>query len=326
MKKVITILLLATFLLASTAEAQLYKEEITSRDITLTLDPPTPGTNEEVTANLSSLLVDVNRMIVTWFIDGQIIESGYGENEVTFTTGDQGETTSIEAYIQIDTQNAIRKWARVSPADLDILWEADTYTPPFYRGKALPTPESFIRIVGIPNVRNEGAQKLENGMVFNWRLNGKNVPDESGYAANPLIIRNDFLRLEERVDLEVIHRDGLTKAVASTIVPILDPEVIVYEEDSYLRKANAVDTNNRKSILRFQAEPYYFSVKNELMNTLSFNWFMNGSTILEQTSNKKNELIATLPEEGAVTELGVKIDHPSKPLQETDIVNFNVIQ
>lgn len=330
MKNFSLIIVLFVFLFSafhtSEIKAQSNIEQIESRDISLFLTPETPGTNETVTAELSSLLVDVNRMLITWFVDGEVVKSGFGETEISFSTGEQGEITSVEAYVQVDNSSAVRKWTRISPSDLDIMWEADTYTPPFYRGKALPSPESFIKIVGIPNVRNESSQKLENDMVFNWELNGKNLPEASGFGKNPLILRNDFLSREERIELEVIHKDGLTKAKSKILIPIVEPEVVVYEQKTYLRRANTALIDQTGERLIFSAEPYYFSTKRELLNLLRFNWFMNGKTILERTSDKKNELVANAPSKGTVTELGVRVEHPNKPLQETPVVNFNVIQ
>ena len=323
---VILCLLVFTVALPNTTDGQNYIEDIDQRDIELTLDPPTPGTNEDVRAEVDSLLVDVNRMLITWFVNGEIVASGYGITEVDLTTGDQGEITSLEAYIQIDGAAPIRKWARIAPADLDILWEANTYVPPFYRGKALPTPESHITVVGIPNVRNQGAQALENNMVFNWSVNGKNMSEESGFAKNPLVIRNDFLRRSERVELEVIHRDGLTRASRSTTIPISQTEVVVYEKRNFLRVANGYKVAARGEDLTLIAEPYYFSTKSELLNLLEYNWFVNGEVVLNDTSKRKNELFARAQENGLTSEIGIQVKHTSKPLQRTDILNFNVIQ
>lgn len=306
--------------------AQNYIEDIEASDFTIKLNPATPGTNEQVTATVSSLIVSADRLRITWLIDGKVVKSGLGETTITFTTGEQGSLTNLETFVQVDNTSTIRKWNRISPADLDILWQADTYTPPFYRGKALPTPESFIRVVGMPNVRNEGAQKLENGMVFVWEHNGKRQPNDSGFGQNPFVYRNDFLDLEDQITLEVIHEDGLTRAKQSIFVPISNPEVVVYEDSSFLRKAFGKGEPAASGRLVFTAEPYYFSTKRELLNTLNYRWIMNGTTILEQTSPRKNELIATAPRGGVVTEIGIQVNHPSKPLQGSPVRNFTVVQ
>ena len=330
MKKLTNIFLIFVFLGVSLFPAidigaQSFEETIEPGDIQLTLNPSTPGTNEIITARLESLLVNINRMLITWFVNGEIVKSGYGETQIRFNTGEQGQTTAIEAYIQVDNQNAVRKWAQVAPADLDILWEANTYTPPFYRGKALPTPESFIKIVGIPNVRNEGAQRLENGTVFNWNHAGKNLPNESGYGKNPLVIRNDFLRNEEDIELTVVHKDGFTQAQSAVNIQIQRPKTIVYEENSYLRLANKATVREPGKQLVFTAQPFYFSTKRELMNILDFRWVINSETQTQQTSERKNELIAT-SRGGVTTEIGIEVNHPNKPLQSTPLQNFTVIQ
>ena len=330
MKGVLFIILFSLMffgVLPTTTNAQPNIFSIEPADITMSFDPETPGTNEQVTVTVSSLITNLNRLRITWFINGEVIKTGIGETTLDFQTGIQGEVTTIDAYIQVDGQNTVRKWARVSPSDLDIVWQADTYTPPFYRGKALPTPESFIRVIGLPNVRNIGINNLEKSMVFNWDVNYENKPELSGFGRNPINIRNDFLRLEEVVELEVIHPDGLAEAKSSVTIPIVEPKLIIYSPLNYLKRANYVNLRNENSsTIKLTVEPFFFSVKRETINTMNINWFINANLVFEETSDRKNELFLNAPTESVASQISVRAELQSKPLQLTRPASLNMVR
>lgn len=308
------------------SQAQTFDGSIETRDIQLTLDPETPGTNEEVRVSVDSYVVNVNRMRITWFVDGEVVASGIGQTEITVTTRDQGDLTRVEAYIQVDTETNLRKWIQIAPADLDILWQADTYTPPFYRGKALPTPESFITIIGLPNLRNAGAQSQQHSVVYTWRHNGENLSDESGYGANPLVIRNDFLDLEERVELSVVHSDGYSRANRTITIPITNPLVNLYASNSYLRNANrSIDTSLRREITLL-AEPYYYSVSRDFKNLLRYTWFINEQTLSADQLGDQKFILPIRSVGDSLADVAVGIEHPLKPLQLAPRASIRVIQ
>lgn len=308
------------------AAAQTFDNSIETRDIKIVLDPPTPGTNETVTVSVESLIVNVNRMRITWFVDGVVVGSGVGETEITITTKGQGELSRVEAYVQVDGETNLRKWIQIAPADLDMLWQADTHTPPFYRGKALPTPESFITIIGLPNLRNEGAETQENSVIFNWSQNGKNLPEDSGYGANPLVIRNDFLSSEERIELTAIHTDGVSRSNQTVTIAIEQPIINIYEESSYLRNANRIESRASGQEFTFIAEPFFYSVSRDLKKILRFTWFTNGQVVDSALLNNKPYILPTRSIGDGVADIGIRIEHPLKPLQLAPQAAIRVIQ
>ena len=309
------------------AAAQTFDGSIETRDIKMVLDPPTPGTNETVSVSVESLIVNVNRMRITWFVDGEAVLSGIGETEITITTKDQGSLSRVEAYIQVDGDTNLRKWIQIAPADLDMLWQADTHTPPFYRGKALPTPESFISIIGLPNLRNEGAETQEQTVIFNWTQNGRNLPDDSGYGANPLIIRNDFLKLEERIELTAIHTDGVSRSSQLVTIDIVQPIVNIYEEGTYLRNANQTEGVSFGQGLTFVAEPFFYSVSRDFKKLLRFTWFTNGRVLDSALLGSKPYVLSTQSAlEGGVADIAVEVEHPLKPLQLAPRATIRVVQ
>ena len=77
----------------------------------------------------------------------------------------------------------------------DVLWEAlDSHTPPFYKGKPLPSNESYIRAVAISGSFNPRTT------TYTWNRGGKTVASASGLGKSAFIFKHDILTNTEDID------------------------------------------------------------------------------------------------------------------------------
>jgi hypothetical protein len=77
----------------------------------------------------------------------------------------------------------VTKEVILAPQDAAILWEAvDSYAPPFYEGKKLPSPESIVRIASIPNFLGIKQSSSTKNAVYVWSRNKSVIPDAGGYG------------------------------------------------------------------------------------------------------------------------------------------------
>lgn len=113
-------------------------------------NPDTPGPEQAVTVSIQSYAVDLDAAMLTWYVDKNIIASGIGEKSIQTTTKEFGQTTTINVVITTASGARYDKQFLIKPAEVDILWEADTSVPPFYKGKALPTYKSIVKLNAIP--------------------------------------------------------------------------------------------------------------------------------------------------------------------------------
>jgi hypothetical protein len=162
--------------------------EIAEEDITILSDPEVPPPLQNVTLTLSSYATDINSAFVIWKVAGKTELSGTGAKKFQVTTGETGSTTVIDVTIRPVTGEIIQKQYVIRPADIDILWEgADSYVPPFYKGRALPTSEGLIKVLAIPQVKDGALQTDVNNFVFKWKRDDKVIQSGSGYGKNSLI-------------------------------------------------------------------------------------------------------------------------------------------
>ncbi len=257
---------------------------INDSNITIQLDPSAPGPFQETTITLVSYLADLNQAKITWQQDGKKVLSNIGAKSFSFTTKDVGSTTSITVFIDILGSPLITKQLSVTPNNIDLLWEAtDSYVPPFYEGKALPTSQSKVRVVAIPNT-NIGSGGISPGnFVYQWKLNFDPDQDQSGYSKNAFIYANSFLNKSDTISVTASSTSGGGSADASIDIPINNPLILFYENNPLLgldfSKAlnNGFDVTGRDA--RIVAEPFFFSPKDPTSNELTYTWTMNNNPI-----------------------------------------------
>ena len=256
---------------------------ISSQDIIITLNPKYPAAHQMVTLKAEIYVTDINRAEIAWFVDGGLKKKGTGEKEFSFRTKALGETTVIN--IQMNTADAgqINKRIKITPAEINLLWEADTYTPPFYKGKALNTHEAVIKIVALPNFIDSYDNQIDaKNLIYKWQKDWKTSGDKSGYGKNSFSFTGPQIFKGIVITVEVESLDGLLKSKQNLSISARRPEIIFYEKDPLLGilDNNAIGEiyNQSQEELSLVARPFFFSKQN-LESQIKYDWKMNGKTI-----------------------------------------------
>ncbi len=289
-------------------------------DISVTVTPEIPGALVNTTITLSSFATDLNIATISWSANGQTVLSGIGKKIYTFKTGPIGSTTTIEATIAIPGIPLIVKKIAISPLEADLLWEAvDSYVPPFYKGKALPSSEALIKVVALPNIRTTDGVKLKPGdFTYNWTHNYNSEAAQSGYGKNYFTFRHSYLNDEEKVDMSLATIKGGYQAGNSVTLAIGAPKILFYENDPQLgvRYAKAIGSGGNFSVgprgISIDAEPYFFSPKNILSSDLDFDWTINNQ---EVTRPAIKNILSVRPESDGLAKIDLSVASRSKIFQ-----------
>jgi hypothetical protein len=105
--------------------------------LTLNTIPEKPGANQDVYAEIESYAIDLSRSQVTWLINGVIKKQGFGERTFSFKTGPLGSSMNLRVVAISPQGQSIEEEIVIQTSEVDLIWKADSYTPPFYKGKAL---------------------------------------------------------------------------------------------------------------------------------------------------------------------------------------------
>lgn len=244
--------------------------------------PKNPGAKEEVTVSIESYLTDLNKATISWSIGGKLVDSGIGKKTFSFENGLSGETTRLTISIETNAGENVSKELSWTPVGLTILWEANTYTPPFYKGKALLTAQASVKAVAIPD-NTDGQNALSAGnFVYIWTKDNKKVSEASGYGRNSFVFTAPKPYGSAKVSVKASSVDTDINSETRVNLSLSKPFILFYEKNLlvgtlYSRSLSAETTLNKKDYT-IVAEPYFFSNEDGTTATLEYDWMINGKS------------------------------------------------
>ena len=272
MKKFYTLLLLTIFL-PILGHAQ------SASDVNINISPTIPEPGERVVLTLESFSVNLTDSNIRWLAKSQVIKEGAGIRSISFVA--PNDDLSIVIQILTPEHTEIVKSLTLSASSVDLLWEApDTYTPPFYRGKALPGPESLIKFVGIPSAVTQFGQTGTKNTDFIWQRDTNTVGEAGGRGRDSYTLLFDSLKNSELFNVSTNYAGKI--ASAETVIKPFDLNLSIYPlssggEPFITRALRSGDSVNRES--SFFAAPYGAHPKYLDNTSIKFDWLIGGNSI-----------------------------------------------
>ncbi len=255
---------------------------VSSSSISVNVVPENPAPNENVTITLNSYGSNLDSVLISWIVDGKNALSGIGKKSFSFRAGEAGEATNVTATVFLP-DGSIDKRILIRPAVMTLLWQAnDSYVPPFYRGKALPTPDSEIKVVAMPEIKSGATLVDPRNMTYAWKKDYTNNVDGSGYGKNSFVYVNDYLEDGNNISVVVSTVDQEHSSQASIDIGTTEPKLVFYKSypdlgtlwDRALEDGHII---NGAEII--EAAPYFISPKDIRIPSLNFVWSINDSQI-----------------------------------------------
>lgn len=291
----------------SLAEMQI---EVQENEVDVETIPYNPQPYKEVTVNLSSYATDLNKAIITWQGEKGTVLSGIGKTSYTFIAPGPNSSTYFDISVTpVNSMTTINKRVIISPSEIEIMWESVSgYTPPFYKGKSLPTKGSTIKAVAIPNT--DTIKSGSGSLSYTWKNDDKTVQEASGYNKNYYIFKNGLLDTTNEITVVASSVAGNYGAENTIEIPIYDSKLIFYKksptEGILYNNALYKEATETEDEIAIVAEPYYLSTKgNE--NNLSYSWKINGEDI--ETPTRKTELTLRPTSRGGYATIRLEIEN-----------------
>ncbi|MES2623444.1 MAG: hypothetical protein V4576_03480 [Patescibacteria group bacterium] len=164
--------------------------------VSYTVIPERPKDNDIVEIKAEMYGTPVADAVFTWTIDGIPRAAEQGLNKIQVQVG-QNTKVSL-SILTVSGQSLYREWS-FNPQNVVLIWEANTYTPPFYKGKSLYTAESALTL----NAINLDSQNpLTNSYAnYTWKTDGKVFGSDSGVGKNTFVYQGDILQQEPYFEL-----------------------------------------------------------------------------------------------------------------------------
>ena len=285
-----------SFIAIPIAHAQL-QFGLQSSDISVDMSPETPGAHETVAISVTSFATNLDAATVTWVVNGRKVASGRGLKNISVTTAGVGQKTQIDITINAQ-EGLITKNLTITPSSVDLIWEAHTYTPPFFKGKPLFSEESLVKWIAIPHIMRNGSEVSPQNLIYTWSQNGTVLGDSSGNGKNGLVLIGGII--PRPMDVSVKVTDPQTGSVAENEIAIApqDPLVLLYQDDPLygIRYEHALQGiyNLIQNEVRIATVPYYFATQTRGNPHMTYSWNINSNPIAdnlnatEQTFRKGN--------------------------------------
>ncbi|PIT96786.1 hypothetical protein COT82_01290 [Candidatus Campbellbacteria bacterium CG10_big_fil_rev_8_21_14_0_10_35_52] len=298
--------------------------------IFLEISPENPRPQELVRASIESFSIDLDRASqITWLINGIVIDRGVGVKEVTFNVGNLGSRSVVEVIVQSIERGAINKSVTIRPTEVDLLWQADSYTPPLYKGKALPSSDAEITAIAIPQFINSNGRKLKiSELIFTWEKDGKILNRESGRGKDTIKIRGPKTFRQTVIRAYVSSADSALQGRGYALISPVSPKIIFYENDPILgikyEKAIINIFNLLNKEVMITAHPYFFSSQERTNSDFDYSWKVDGSKVSSSPDDESSIVLRQAGKGEGAAKIAFSIQNVNKILQSAQS-SFSVI-
>jgi hypothetical protein len=253
--------------------------------LSLRADPPFPEVEEQYSVTSYVSGTGKTQAKQSWFLNG--IEEKIFTNEEKIMLYAEDISTTITTRITFTDGTFLEKSLKITPIRIDLIVDAETGTPHFYKGARLPSSGSTFTVNAL--VFKNNAQ-LASGLSYLWSIDGKVQNPKPIKGKSSVTFVPSF---EKTVVVSVEIFDGNNKIASDSLtVPIVKPEVHFYDNNP-LRGLSSIALRDGHLFvgdeMTVRAEAYYLQ-KNFIPADNFVEWKINGRTS-ESSSPDKQEIV-----------------------------------
>lgn len=271
--------------------------------LSVEINPENPGAYTPVTIKITDYSTDLRKADIKWYLNGKLVDRGAGHVSFSFTTAATGELTTVRADVSPSEGGFITRTINFRPASVDILWQADSYVPPLYAGKPLPTNNSQITLYALPVFVYDGKRLSPDNLMYEWSIDFEADNDQSGLGRKSMTMNAaDFLS-HNNIIVTVSTLDGKITGKGVLEINPISPQVLLFKNDSvtgidYTQPLGVSATLTDKE-LTLKAEPFFFPESHKLDKGLLYKWALNGKEAVTDSGDPSSITLRTESGEGA---------------------------
>lgn len=286
--------------------------QVLAEPVQYVVSPEVPGPNQSVTIEAQGVGSFLGDSTIAWQKDGKTEKSGVGERTYTFTTGGLGSVTTVRVSIQASDGSTFNKQFVFRPSVVNLVWEADTTTPPLYRGKALYSAGSPLKVIALPVVIINGSRVADASLSYQWSRAGQALVGQSGLGRSTLSVMGDQLQVQEDIGVDVYFGSSVV-ARGGVRVPATAPQAVFYERDALrgtlydMALPQGIALNAKE--ITVVAQPYYVARQALMSGALQYDWTLNGEGIAGPDSARGILTLRQTGDGAGSATLGVRVQN-----------------
>jgi len=240
--------------------------------------PQYPAPGETVRVMLKTSGFSMHTSLITWTIDGEVAAQDYGLDRLEMTAGPVGTEHSIVVTIESQDGSVLRAASYHTVGAIDFVWEADTYTPPFFAGRPLHTKGAGVTVLAIPTLfKNDGTLYSPDELFYKWSFPAfDDDVRKHGRGLSALHVQDERSYGTHRFTVEISNSAGTVLAENTLNIPSSAPQVHFYADSPLMGVlyGSALPTKYMLTgdEIRLVAEPYYVSAENRVDPALEYEW------------------------------------------------------
>lgn len=299
-------------------------------NLSISASPANPSPGDQVIVSLQSYSIDLNRSTITWSVDDVVKKTDLGMKNYSLQAGPAGQPMTVKAKIEFG-EILVEKEVTFIPAGVDLIFEAFSYTPPFYKGRAMNINQGTVVVSAFPEMFDINGNKFKtNDLVYSWKKDGVVAAESSGVGKNYIIFTGSIPIRDVEIEVAVSSLDQSITANQTLTIKAENPKIIFYENNPIygvlLNKAikNTVQLlDDEFSVI---AIPYFFSVGYTNNPDLEYDWRVDGKSFTSNNENKNTLTFRQDTTEGfGSSEISLEIKNRVRIFQFTDnlfTINF----
>ncbi|HRH25469.1 MAG TPA: hypothetical protein PLD99_00750 [Parcubacteria group bacterium] len=160
--------------------------------------------------------------------------------------------------------------------EVDLIWEASTFTHPFYEGLPLWSNESSITLTAIPHLPNISP----NNIIYRWSKNKTVLGSLSGIGKNSLSIKDTVLSLPVEVTIDLFLENGSSPIGTATLsLTPTNPKLLIFENSPLYGMLSNKSIQNEFTIkedeVTLSAVPLFSTVSKRTAGAFEYTWLTN---------------------------------------------------
>ncbi len=279
--------------------------------ITLSPEHPTPGSVVRLEAR--SPLYDLAQATLLWRVDGKVFAQGRGVTTVEIAAGPLGSAINLSLDVLAAEGGLSYAQTTIAPTEIDLLYDADSYVPPFYRGRPRPSEGTRVRLEAVPHFPSpDGSELSAQDLTYTWRRNGERIARASGRGAFAAVLDAPPLFGTDTIEVEAVSDDGTLAGSASAVLSSADPALVLYQDHPLFgimfNRALPAHSVMSDTEMTFAAIPYFAHMAGPNDPALRWSWVVNAEEVATDAA-QPNELTVNAKNSSGAASIAVTVTH-----------------
>jgi hypothetical protein len=281
-----------------------HAQTLPGQGLGLLATPEFPTPHSPVEVSLNDYSIDTAGADVSWYVNGVEKVDSRNERTIQVLAGDLGKKTSVRVVLTRSGVAGLSATTSFVPTQVDLILEANTYVPDFYRGRALPSPESSARAIALVH---DGTTAPLTAYTYKWSEDGEVL--FGGPVKGKSSIDITVSRFKGKtLTVDVSNGDGVAVGRQTLYLEATQPQILFYEHcplRGLLEKAIVGPLPFIGEEISVYGEPFFLHT-NVADSEVDFSWEIDG-TPTNVTSESPNAITLRQVGGGGGAEIGLRI-------------------